>query len=348
MTLSEDVLIKQGEILKGPFEVALDITNECNYRCIHCYNASGENITSDDEMTDEQVIELIHDIVKLQPYNVCFCGGEPFLRLDLILKSLDILRSGGIKSTSLVTNGYFASYEALEKLYEHGLGRIQVSLDGSTPESCNLLRRNNRAFDRAIDALKNAKEVGFKNTSIAFCPTKVNISELEPVVKMCIELGVSLVRVQPLMVIGRATQNMGEILPSKKQYIELIGNIHCLNSKYQDSGIVVEWGDPLDHIFRYKDDMRNLNAFVNIRANGSIAPSPYLPITVGNVKHHKLSVYWGGGLYRAWSLPQVRRMADSVLCINDMGTKKADTPDVWYEKDIELDIIDDKTFFKED
>ncbi|MCL2607961.1 MAG: radical SAM protein [Methanomassiliicoccaceae archaeon] len=344
--MSEDALIKQGRILKGPFEIALDITNECNYRCIHCYNASGENVTSDDEMTDGQIIELIHDIVKLQPYNVCFCGGEPFLRLDLILKSLEILRRGNIRSTSLVTNGYFTTYERLEKLYEHGLRRIQVSLDGATPESCNLLRRNDRAFDRAIDALKNAKEVGFKNNSIAFCPTKVNISELESVVKMCIELSVSLVRVQPLMVIGRATRNIEEILPSREQYVELIGNIHRLNSKYQDSGIMVEWGDPLDHMFRYKEDMRNLSVFVNIRANGSIAPSPYLPITVGNVKRHKLSDYWNGGLYRAWSMPQVRRMASNVLCINDMGSKKTDTPDVWYEKDIELDIIDDKIFFE--
>jgi hypothetical protein len=30
--------------------------------------------------------------------------------------------------------------------------------------------------------------------------------------------------------------------------------------------------------------------------------------------------------------------------IGDMGTKKHNTPDVWYEKDIELDIIDDCLF----
>lgn len=27
----------------GPYQLALDITNKCNLRCLHCYNASGEN-----------------------------------------------------------------------------------------------------------------------------------------------------------------------------------------------------------------------------------------------------------------------------------------------------------------
>ena len=31
---------KTKDSVTGPLHLALDITNKCNYRCLHCYNAA--------------------------------------------------------------------------------------------------------------------------------------------------------------------------------------------------------------------------------------------------------------------------------------------------------------------
>ena len=55
---------KTKDSVTGPLHLALDITNKCNYRCLHCYNASGENCVVNNELTDEEVLELINQISK--------------------------------------------------------------------------------------------------------------------------------------------------------------------------------------------------------------------------------------------------------------------------------------------
>lgn len=343
--MKDDPLIKQSRILKGPYEVALDITNECNYRCLHCYNASGENSVISDTMSDDQFLELIEDICQMKPYNVCFCGGEPMMRLEILLKSADLLASSGINSISMVSNGYFIDEQTAKELYAHNIGRVQISLDGSNNKTCGMLRRNNIAFDKAINAIRELKKYNFDEINVAFCPTAFNIGELKAVSEICQNMGIRQIRVQPLMSMGRATSNKDSILPTREQYLELLRIIYEINLTYKkDNTLFIEWGDPLDHIFRYKDILKNINTFVSIKANGSIAPSPYLPISVGNVKKHKLSEYWNCGLPRAWSLPQVKRLADNIMCIEDMGGDYEGVPNTWFDTDLEVDIIDEKLF----
>ena len=341
----DDELLSQSRVLKGPYEVSFDITNHCNYRCLHCYNASGENNVVCNELSDEEIYRMLKDLLTLEPNNVCFCGGEPLTRFDTLIKSIDILSEGGTPSISMVSNGYFASFEKLSQLKEHGLKRIQISLDGSNSETCFKLRQNREAYDKAVSALKNSRDVGFKDINVAFCPTRFNIPELEQVINTCIDLNVSYIRVQPLMAIGRATHNLKEIMPTRDQYITMIQESKDFQDKYS-SEIGIEWGDPLDHIFRYKDRMKNQNIFLSIRADGTICPSPYLPITVGNVRKHKLSEYWEFGLCRAWSMPQVKEMADKIMCIGDMSGGTNGMPETWFDENIDIDIIDNNVFGK--
>lgn len=60
-------------------------------------------------MTDSEIIKFVQDIAQLQPYGMCFCGGEPLLKLKLLLKCADILYNGGVKNISMVFNGYFVT-----------------------------------------------------------------------------------------------------------------------------------------------------------------------------------------------------------------------------------------------
>lgn len=66
----------------GPYQLALDITNKCNLRCLHCYNASGENRVMEHELSDDEVIKFVKDILPMKLLNFCFCGGEMQILLE--------------------------------------------------------------------------------------------------------------------------------------------------------------------------------------------------------------------------------------------------------------------------
>lgn len=46
--------------------VAIDITNKCNFRCLHCYNYSGEH-NRESEMSDQEILNIINEICDYQP-----------------------------------------------------------------------------------------------------------------------------------------------------------------------------------------------------------------------------------------------------------------------------------------
>lgn len=331
--------------LHGPYHISLDITNKCNYRCLHCYNSSGENNSVSSELSDDEVIKIIKDIASIKPYNVCFCGGEPLLKVSTLFECGNILSKVGIRNISVVSNGYFLTSDIAKQLKNHGFTNIQISLDGANAGTCYDLRQNKQAFDKAINALTILKQEQFPMVNVAFCPTKNNISELKDVHKICESLNVTRLRIQPLMVIGRANENLKNIMPSNLQYIELVKTIREI--KFSGSKTDIEYGDPLEHIFKAKSRTFNLSALtMSIKSNGMITASPYLPIILGNLKKHSLKEYWRAKIYNMWSLPIVRELAEDITCIKDMGVHNENKLKTWIDKDIELDIIDDKLFIE--
>ncbi|MCX6087686.1 MAG: hypothetical protein NTV78_00685, partial [Caldiserica bacterium] len=61
--------MKHARILRGPYQMSFDITNKCNFRCLHCYNRSGENPVIEKELTDAEVIEFAKDLSKIKLFN---------------------------------------------------------------------------------------------------------------------------------------------------------------------------------------------------------------------------------------------------------------------------------------
>lgn len=120
-----DLIEKQCSKLKGPYHFGLDITNKCNYRCLHCYNSSGDNNSLSNEMSDAEVLDVVRDLASVKPCGFCFCGGEPLLRLELLLKCCDILYENGIHNIAIVSNGYYFTEEVAKKLKQHHVNNVQ-------------------------------------------------------------------------------------------------------------------------------------------------------------------------------------------------------------------------------
>lgn len=331
-------------VLRGPLQVAYDITNKCNFRCLHCYNNSGENNFINSELSDEEVISLMHDLGKMKLENVCFCGGEPLLRKDLISIASKILNEYGIKSISLVTNGYLMNKEIAKDLIQSGVTNFQISLDGSSFKSHDFLRQKKGSFEKAVEAIKILKDSEAKNIDVAFSCTNFNLDELKSVYHICNELGVSRLRTQPLMIIGRATKNEEKIALSNLDYRKYIKYVYELKKEYDYDDryeTVIEFGDPVEHIISgYTEEP--FNEMVNIKANGDISISPFIPLVVGNIRKNSLSEYWDAGLGEVWKLELAKTLAKNVVSPNDFGNKVRNMPNTWIDKDIYFDIIAEK------
>ena len=196
----------------------LNITNRCNFRCLHCFNRSGENFTIENELSDKEVLSFMHDLAKMKPMNFCFCGGEPMLREDLIYQCAKILSSNDIM-VSMVTNGWFITQEKANKLLANGVARTQVSLDGATKETYERLRPHKGAHEKAVNAIKYFHEAGFEDIGVAFVPTNFNWHEVEAtynLVKKLAENGV-VVKVNSVLIPGVNDKHILDIARKVKE-----------------------------------------------------------------------------------------------------------------------------------
>ena len=73
---------KKTSDLGAPLYVAWQITNECNLACLHCIEESGPGKAFKDELTTEQALGFIDQLVKADVPYVFFSGGEPMVRPD--------------------------------------------------------------------------------------------------------------------------------------------------------------------------------------------------------------------------------------------------------------------------
>ncbi len=337
---ASNIPLKHARILRGPHQWAFDLTNKCNFRCLHCFNRSGENYVSKDELKDSEILRFIKDVAEMKPFNFCFCGGEPLLRKEVLCQAAKLLAKVG-SMVSLVTNGSLVTQRIAKELFESGVNNVQVSLDGARAETHERLRQYKNSFELAIDAISYFREVGMKDISVAFTPTIFNCSEFEETFHIVRKLGALQVRAQPIMILGRTQLHLKELIPTSLQYRELVRTITRLQRKYGPGAV---WGDPVDHLIRFRTLAKHCINMVDVRANGDIIPSPYLPLTVGNIRRHSIRKYWDVGLVRIWELSIVQKTAERIWSVSDFGKREKDMPTVWFDKNIEVDIINDRLF----
>lgn len=328
---------KHSRVLSGPIQLTFDITNKCNFRCLHCFNRSGDNSITARELSDAEVRRIISEIADLRPLNLCFCGGEPLLRKEILCTAARILAARKCR-VSMVTNGSLLSPELAVRLNDSGVRSVQVSLDGATESTHQRLRPHPDSFGGAIRAIRALRQARMQDISVAFTPTSFNCHEFPEVYRLCCNECVTNVRVQPLMLLGRALEHQ-DIEPSPLQYRRLVKQIQA----YQMcDGPRVEWGDPIDHLIRYRTLLDCCLSFVGIRADGTISVSPYLPITVGCLRNHTLPEYWNAGLPTVWTRGSIKNMAANLMSVYDMGRTHDGLPQVWVDEDFAVDLVENQ------
>ena len=157
-------------ILRDPYNrpvsnLRVSLTPKCNLSCIYCHK-EGEQ-SPKDQLSVEEIAEILRVAAKFEIRSVKFTGGEPLLRPDL----LEIIRSvpDGMES-SLTTNGTLLAALA-SGLKEAGLRRVNVSLDSLNPETYKKIT----GIDRLSDVLEGISAA----VNAGLTPVKLNMVVLE-------------------------------------------------------------------------------------------------------------------------------------------------------------------------
>ncbi|MGD2207704.1 MAG: radical SAM protein [Anaerolineae bacterium] len=143
--------------LKGPHIVAWESTVACNLACVHC-RASAQTTPEPDELTTQEVFDLIDQLAEYSQPIFVISGGEPLMRPDIY----DIAAYGTQRGLRVAVspNGTLLTSEAVSNLLAAGVKRISVSIDGSTAVRHDAIRGVPGAFDTAMEGLARCRDAG--------------------------------------------------------------------------------------------------------------------------------------------------------------------------------------------
>ena len=334
---NHDSLICDTGILthtSGPLLVAFDVTSVCNFHCIHCFNNSGKKL--ENELSNEEALTVAMQIADMSPMTVCLCGGEPLLRKNIIEIIETISKSAG--TVHMVSNGFLVDEKNIHSLKNAGLTMLQISLDGYNAIQHDTIRGFAGAFEKAINAINCAKKANL-NIATAFAPNKTNYRTIKRYLDLCQSLGVSTARFMPLIPMGRGN-SMGSLLLSADEYVEIQLLLKEEMNVRRNSGFVIEWGDPLDHFFRVPNNAKiGFNTYsMEIKADGSLVISAYIPVVVGNVRKHSLKAYWDAGYDKIWENAKFLEFIKDIENIYDINQL---TPKPYSGEYMYIDLIPD-------
>ncbi len=131
------------------------ITNACNLVCAHCAYASiKERDDYKPSYLDWDVFTRLADEIAAHPGAILrfTCDGEPMLHprfLDMVAYAKKL----GLRPTTLNTNGTLLTRDKIDKLLDHGIDVVEVSMNAFSIESYHALRpgRGQGEYEEILD-----------------------------------------------------------------------------------------------------------------------------------------------------------------------------------------------------
>ena len=199
--------------------VAIDLTNHCNFDCVHCLR---DKKSPRMHMEADLMASILDAISSVGIGNVCLTGGEPALYPGLS-RVFDLIADHGM-GFSLVSNAFLFEEKIrpllTARIKPHLVG-ICFSLDGANVESHDMIRMKG-SFERVIKAIEvcAAENIPVSVKSIVH---RKNMSGIVDVAHLCSAKGVANLGYVLLTPTPRLVA--GNLMPSAEDYENIIRHI---------------------------------------------------------------------------------------------------------------------------
>ena len=310
---------KMRDYAQTPMNLYWEMTQACGLACRHC-RAEAMPEPAPGELTLEEGIEFLQQIPEFgDPMpQLILTGGDPLRRRGLFTLIDEARRLGiGVSITPAATP--LLTREILEKLKDHGVEGVGLSLDGSTAERHDSIRGVPGTYDRTLQAMRWCGELDL--------PLQINTlvsAETAPDLPAVFELlkGFKIARWSLffLISVGR-----GKILQplSSEEAERLMAWIYEISKtapfvvatteapSYRRVAIqkMREEGLSGEEIKRSKAargfGIRDGNGIMFVSSTGDICPAGFLPLVAGNVRFDRVAeIYRRSSLFRLMHSPR--------------------------------------------
>lgn len=294
------IALKNKIRLDSPTIVGFDVTSRCNLKCAHCFHS---NRDAKDEITLDEIVVVLDELVKLNTYQTYIMGGEPFVRDD-ILNIIEEIKKRKM-TISVNTNGTLITEEIalnLSKLLDRKTDWIQISLDGSNEETMAEMRGKG-VFQNVIECIKMLKRNNIV-VRVNMVVSDTNIDQMDEVVLLCNELNVDRLSVNPMF-----PYNGTDVLPMPKIEEVAFKFDKALESYENCEGLILQQ-DPVYIPYRnkllnqyYQNNIKELT-HLNCRAGiysceidpeGNVYPCTFMhrdEFLAGNIRNQSIIDIW--------------------------------------------------------
>jgi MoaA/NifB/PqqE/SkfB family radical SAM enzyme len=206
--------------------LVLHLLGKCNLKCLHCYMEGAP--TRHERLSIDDVIHAVEDCAALRITSLAITGGEPLLYPDLRRVLAAAAGVPGL-TTTLCTNATLLTDHYIEPIATLGI-RLNVSVDG-TPVYHDAFRQESGAFAKTEEGIKAAVSARVPVTVI-MTVTHGNLTSIAAMAEWALEKGVSVIRFQPLLRLGRGVTIADQRL-SVVETNDLIIQVSDLANKYR-------------------------------------------------------------------------------------------------------------------
>ncbi len=310
---------KLRDYTQTPLNVYWEMTQACPLACRHC-RAEAVATAHPQELNFQESTAFLRQLPEFgAPLpQLILTGGDPLARADLY-ELIDEARSLGIGVSITPAASPALTRDVLARLQQHGVEGLGLSLDGSSAERHDSIRGVPGTFDRTIQAIHWAQELGMPlqvNTLVA-AETAADIPAIYELLK---PLGIARWSLFFLISVGR-----GKVLEplTPEQGEQLMGWIYETSDaapftvatteapsyrrvallRMREQGMT---GEQIKRSPGYRGfGIRDGNGIMFVSHTGDICPAGFLPLTVGNIRRDRIAeVYRNSPVFLALHDPE--------------------------------------------
>lgn len=277
-----------------PTTVQLEITENCNFRCQHCYRLEDAE-RHFVENPDDKVMEIARLLAEDQVYNIILTGGEPMTRPELLMK-LTIFLSEHDCNVNVNSNITLLTEEIIDNFIKVDVRNILVSCPSGNPDEYNYITRT-KAFETFKKKLQMLTESGL-HYSINMVVNQLNKDSVRMTAEFVKSLGATR--------FGATPMSLNPLYPRKDLLLtndEVKQMLYTLKQIHDELGMDIDVMEALpkcaipeefvkEGLFFTKRKCQAGLSTAAISASGDVRPCTHNPKSYGNILETPLKEIW--------------------------------------------------------
>jgi len=270
----------------SPLELEIELSRQCNQRCIHCWN---ESMAKGGSLDKKILKDTIRTFRKYGGQRILATGGEPLMYSDFE-EIIEFSKEEGIKNLNLVTNGLLIDKKRANMLSKY-FDTVNISIHGNNLKVHDYITQKEGSFNKVQRAVRNLRDLGI-NILIYFSVMEPNFESIPKMFDLVREWDCAGIRFKTLNQCGRG-MNLKPMNPQGKAMLR-----DYIERKAESTGVKVitselfqkEYGgDPGYFKFYGCNAMRTL---LYLQSNGNLQSCNMLWDVIGNIHENNIYDLW--------------------------------------------------------